>query len=87
MEFGGIRKKKEGKRGSKQEREKESDREKERERKGREKLKGGFTSIPMVETRRSEKKSRSTRELRVGIKILEFRQTPRGREFSYLDYF
>ena len=27
------------------------------------------------------------RELRVGIKILEFRQTPQGRKFSYLCYF
>ena len=27
------------------------------------------------------------RELRVGTKILVFRQTPRGREFSYLSYF
>ena len=27
------------------------------------------------------------RELRVGTKILEFRQTPRGREFFYLCYF
>ena len=47
-----------------------------------------FPGIPTVETRRFEKKSRSThRELCVGTKILEFRQTPRGREFSYLDYF
>ena len=38
--------------------------------------------------RRSKRQSRSThRELRVGTKILEFRQTPRGREFSYLGYF
>ena len=36
----------------------------------------------------SKKQSRSThRELRVGTKILEFRQTPRGREFSYFEYF
>ena len=36
----------------------------------------------------SKRQSRSThRELRVGTKILEFRQTPRGREFSYFDYF
>ena len=33
---------------------------------------------------RSKRQSRSThRELRVSIKILEFRQIPRGREFSY----
>ena len=36
----------------------------------------------------SKRQSRSThRELRVGTKILEFCQTPRGREFSYLGYF
>ena len=38
--------------------------------------------------RRSKRQSRSKhRELRMGTKILEFRQTPRGREFSYLGYF
>ena len=37
---------------------------------------------------RSKRQSRSThRELCVGIKILKFRQTPRGREFSYFGYF
>ena len=37
---------------------------------------------------RSKRKIRSTHyELRVGTKILEFRQTLRGREFSYFDYF
>ena len=42
----------------------------------------------IVGFRWSKRKSRSThRELRVGTKILEFRQTPQGREFSYLDYF
>ena len=47
-----------------------------------------FPDILTVGARRSEKKSRSThRELFVGTKILEFRQTPRGREFSYFDYF
>ena len=36
----------------------------------------------------SIRQSRSMqRELRVGTKILEFRQTPRGTEFSYLFYF
>ena len=36
----------------------------------------------------SKRQSRSThRELRVGAKILEFRQTLRGMEFSYLEYF
>ena len=35
----------------------------------------------------SKRQSRSThRELCVGTKILEFRQTPRGKEFSYFDY-
>ena len=38
--------------------------------------------------RRSKRQCRSThRELRVCTKILEFCQTPRGREFSYLEYF
>ena len=38
----------------------------------------------IVDFRRSKMKSRSThRELRVCTKILEFRQTPRGREYSY----
>ena len=38
--------------------------------------------------RRSKRQSRSThRELCMGTKVLEFRQTPRGREFSYLGYF
>ena len=37
---------------------------------------------------RSKRQSRSThRELRLGTKILEFRQTPRGKEFSYFGYF
>ena len=41
------------------------------------KKKGDFPSIPTVGAQHSEKKSRSThRELRVGTKILEFRQTP-----------
>ena len=36
--------------------------------------------------RRSKRQSRFThRELRVGTKILKFRQTPQGREFSYLN--
>ena len=38
--------------------------------------------------RRGRRQSRSTqRELRMGTKILVFRQTLRGREFSYLCYF
>ena len=37
---------------------------------------------------RNKRQSPSThRELSVGAKILEFRQTPRGREFSYFEYF
>ena len=37
---------------------------------------------------RSKRQSSSMhREQCIGIKILEFRQTPRGREFSYLCYF
>ena len=36
---------------------------------------------------RSKRQIQSThRESRVGTKILEFRQNPRGREFSYLGY-
>ena len=59
----------------------------ERER-GERNKKGDFPNIPTVKARRSKKKIRSTHcELRVGIKILEFRQTPRGRKFFYLDYF
>ena len=38
--------------------------------------------------RRSKRQSRSThRELCVDTEILEFRQTPRGREFFYLKHF
>ena len=51
----------------------------ERKKRGR-KEKGGFPDVPTVRARRSKKKSCSThRELHVGTKILEFRQTPRGR--------
>ena len=39
----------------------------------------------IVGFRRSKRQSRSMhRELRVGTEILEFCQTPQGREFSYL---
>ena len=70
---------------SKHERRRETDRERET---GERNKKGDFPSIPTVEARRSKKKSRSThRELLVDTKILEFHQTPRGREFSYFDYF
>ena len=52
------------------------------------KKKGDFLGVLTVGARRSEKKSRSMhRELRVGTKILEFHQTPLGREFSYFGYF
>ena len=52
------------------------------------KKKGDFPGVLTVGAQWSEKKSRSTyRELRVGTKILEFRQTLLGREFSYFDYF
>ena len=38
--------------------------------------------------RRNKRQSLSThQELRMGTKILAFRQTPRGKEFSYLCYF
>ena len=38
--------------------------------------------------RQSKRQNRSThQELRMGNKILEFRQTPQGKEFSYLGYF
>ena len=63
------------------------------EREKREKKKGLPLLFKIYENRtlgfrRNKRKSRSThRELRMGIKILEFRQTPRCREFSYLDYF
>ena len=50
--------------------------------------KGDFPDIPTIESRRFESKSRSTyRRLHVGTKILKFRKTPRGKEFSHLDYF
>ena len=41
-----------------------------------------------VSFRRSKRQSSSMhRELRVGTTILAFRQTPKGRKFSYLCYF
>ena len=71
---------KEGERGK-------TDRGREREEE-REKEKGDFPSFSTIETRQFKKKSQSMHSrLRVGTKILEFRQTTRGREFSYLDYF
>ena len=66
------------------------ERERERERNG----KGGFSLLSKIyenraiSFRRREKKSLFMhRKLCVGTKILEFCQTPRGREFSYLEYF
>ena len=68
---------------------KEKEREKGEETRERERnKKGDFLGIPTIESRQFESKSRSThRGLRLGTKILEFRQTPRGKKFSYLDYF
>ena len=66
------------------------EREREREKRGvqREKLISKIYGIWIVGFHRSKRQSRSKhRELRLGAKILEFRQTPRGREFSYFGYF
>ena len=58
-------------------RERSKRRERKREREKGEKKKGDFLGVPTVGARRSKKKSRSThRQLRVIIKILEFRQAP-----------
>ena len=65
-------------------------REREREKRGleREKILSKIYENQTVCFRQSKKQSSSTqRELRMDTKILEFRQTPRGREFSYLGYF
>ena len=81
---------KEGKKGRKRKTNKEgergkTDREIERE---RERENEDLPSFSKVKNRRSEKKSRSThRGLRMGTKILDFCQTPRGRELFYLNYF
>ena len=97
-EFGGIsgrirkktKKKKTKKKGEEGRRKKKTD-QKEREKKKR---KRGFLLLSKiygdrtVDFRRSKRQSSSTRrELRMGTKIWEFCQTPRGREVSYLDYF
>ena len=59
----------------------------ERERKEKNRFSQRSTEIT-VGFHRSKRQSRSThRELHVGTKILEFRQTSRGREFSYFSYF
>ena len=67
----------------------------ERKREERERKKNFFSSLlskiygnRTVGFHRSKRQSQSThRELHVSTKILEFRQTPRDREFSYLGYF
>ena len=67
-----------------------SEKMRERERRGveREKLISKIYGNHTVCFRRRKRQSHSThRELRMGTKILEFRQTPRGSEFSYLGYF
>ena len=80
-----IRRGREGKK-KKRMRERKTDKGRDEER-GR-KEKDIFPGIPTIKARWSEKKSRPTHlELRMGAKILEFRQTPRGKKFSYLDYF
>ena len=62
--------------------------ERERGEKYREKLLSKIDENRIIGFRRSKRQSRSThRELSMGTKILEFRQTPQGREFSYLGYF
>ena len=69
---------------------KKKERERERDKRGveREKILSKIYGIRIVGFRRRKKQSRFThRELCVGTKILEFRQTPRDREFSYFSYF
>ena len=65
----------------------EREREKKKEKKGfslLSKIYGDRT----VSFHRSKRQSSSMRqELRMDTKIREFRQTPRGREFSYFNYF
>ena len=68
----------------------EKEREREREKRGveREKLLSKIYGNRIVGFHWSKRQSRSThRELCVGTKILEFCQTPRGKEFSYFEYF
>ena len=63
-----------------------SEKEREKEKRGveREKLISKIYENLTIGFSRSKRKSQSThRELRMGTKILEFRQTPRGREFFY----
>ena len=60
--------------------------EKKEEKKRKEKLPilSSFPVGPTVGVRRSKRQSSSSwRELRVGTRIREFQQTPRGRGFSY----
>ena len=70
------------------EKKKERERVREKRRVEREKLLSKIYGIRTIGFHWGKRQSRSThRELRVGTKILEFRQTPRGREFSNLGYF
>ena len=71
---------------------KENEQTREGEKRGRERKKNSLLfniyGNRTVGFHQSKRQSRSThRELRVGTKILEFHQTPRGREFSYFGYF
>ena len=81
--------KKKDKKKRKVKKEKEETRGSEREKRGERKGKRGFSLLSKIYGNRtigfhrSKRKSRSMhRELRMGTKILEFRQTPQGREFS-----
>ena len=76
----------------KEKRERERERAKERERGGERKK--GFPLLSKIYRDRaigfcrSKRQSSSTRrELRMGTRIWGFRQTPKGRGFSYLGYF
>ena len=80
----------------KKEKKEEEKRKKKTEERDREKKEGkrGFPLLSKIYEdwtvgfRPSKRQSSSTRrELPVGTKIWEFRQTLKGREFSYLDYF
>ena len=62
-------------------------REREREREEKKSFLSKIYRNRIVGFRRSKRQSWCMhRELRVDTKILEFRQTPRGKEFSYLSY-
>ena len=79
------KKKKEGQKEEETEN-KESER-REREKKKKVPLLSKIYGNQIIGFRRSKRQSRSMhQELCVGTKILEFRRTPQGREFSYLEY-